>query len=210
LSLLRRRFVAVISVCFALIAGGSVAQAATLDFLGVRWQKSELTVLVKAGRGVSDSARDDVIKAIGDWNEKICPEGPDGTTPCLKLLDSGKSADVVIQMKVGGGTVLGQTLPKTSSPFTCYLKGASIQLSGKAFGQSFSNAGTRNVARHELGHVFGLGHNSDPNDLMYATADSADIYGNTDEPISQCDVDGLHAIYSAPSCNEIPDSINCP
>lgn len=71
---------------------------------------------------------------------------------------AGEEADIVIHMKVGGGAVLGYALPKTISPFSCVLKSVSIQLSGKAFGQNFSDAGTRNVTPHELGDALGLGH----------------------------------------------------
>ena len=157
-------------------------------------------MLIKAGNGVTQAAITDVEAAVEDWNSV-------SGAPTLQLA-SGKTADIVIQMKVGGGSVLGQALPKTVSPFSCALKSVMIQLSGKVFGQSFSSDGTRNVARHELGHGLGLGHSDNPEDLMYATAESSEIFGEEHVPISSCDQDGIDAIYSA-SC-PLPDSITCP
>jgi Matrixin len=101
-------------------------------------------------------------------------------------------------------------LPRTLSPFSCALKSVSIQLSGKAFGQSFSDVGTGNVARHELGHAVGLGHSDDPNDLMYGAAESSEIFGNTEVPISQCDKQGIDVVYPLPQFCNIADSISCP
>jgi hypothetical protein len=53
--------------------------------------------------------------AISDWNAVL---GTVSGAPQLRLVNGEKIADITIHMKVGGGSVLGQTLPKTITPFS--------------------------------------------------------------------------------------------
>jgi|RhiMetdeSRZDD1v2_1073273.scaffolds.fasta_scaffold14665_7 predicted Zn-dependent protease len=199
-----------------LVAGVTVGiqhvEAETLDLLGVGWDRSPgtvVTVLIKAAGGVTPQAILDVEGAVEDWNTVLRQvNGPE-----LQLVSGVKKADITIQMKVGGGVTLGSAGSRTISPFACELSSASIQLSGKAFGAALSSTGTRNVARHEIGHALGLGHSDDEDDLMYPTFETQQVVDNIDRPISQCDKKGLEAIYPLPTtCNAIaiPDSISCP
>jgi predicted Zn-dependent protease len=197
----------ILSVITALTFGAKRGDAATLDLLGAGWDKSVITVLIKPVKGITPQAVQDVEAAVADWVNAL--QTVSGA-PTLTLVHDVTSADIVIRMKLGGGAVLGHTFPRTFSPFSCALKSVSIQLSGKAFGQDFSDVGTGNVARHELGHALGLGHSDDPNDLMYGAAESSEIFGNTEVPISNCDKQGIAAIYPLPQFCNIPDSISCP
>lgn len=199
-----------LSIALATAVAGQTALASTLNLLEVGWSKpngNQVTVLIKAAKGVSPQAVADVRTAVNDWNTAV--NGIAGA-PQMLIVTGVKTANIVIHMKIGGGAVLGQALPKTISPFSCQLSSVSIQLSGKAFGQNFSSAGTRNVARHELGHALGLGHGDDPSDLMYATAESSEIFGDDDVMPSQCDKKGIDAVYPVPADCDIPSSVTCP
>jgi hypothetical protein len=174
----------------------------TLELIGVGWTRPEVVYAIRASRGVTVEAVGDVRAAAGQWAAVLPSKGG----PSLREANSGEPADIEIHMKVGGGQVLGSTQPKTVSPFNCALQSVSIQLSGKVFGQRFSSTGTQNVALHELGHAFGLGHTDDPNDLMYAYGDPVN---GASQSISSCDLKGIEEIYDHVATCDIPRSIAC-
>jgi len=158
-----------------------IASAWTLDLLGVRWEKTQVTVLIKPAKAVSESAVSQVEVVIDEVNEVLIDLDIGLTlAESQPLKRRMKSADIVIRMKVGGGSVLGQTLLRTANPFSCELKRVDILLSGKLFGENFSHAGIGNVIRHELLHALGLGHSDNLDDLMFYAADWGYIFGEDD------------------------------
>lgn len=198
-------FIIVVIISVTTLLASSV-YAFSLDLMGLGWNKPMVKIAIKPAKGITPQAVADVEAAVNDW---IVALSSVQGAPTVVLDKNVRKADITIHMKVGGGSTLGYALPKTVSPFSCVLYSVSIQLSGKYLGDRFSSAGTRNVARHELGHAFGLGHSSDPGDLMFWAADSEEIFGNTDIDISSCDMKGIREIYPLPQYCEILDSISC-
>jgi hypothetical protein len=206
-----RRHLALTALAAVAILGARPAPAAAYSqsLIGARWApgKGTVTVLIKKGKGVTPEAIASIQAAIDQWNQKLGSGSLQGA-PSQLLLTNATSADIEISVSVGGGAILGSAQWRTESRFSCIGTKVNVKLSGKAFGNSFSPQSRVNVAVHELGHALGLGHSTDPSDVMYATGDYGD---DSLTGISACNVEGLQAIYDPTRTNAcaIPSSVQC-
>ena len=190
-----RRFLAVASAVFVL-AGVAVASAAASSITVVRpWGSAvysgtdtiTLTYSISAPKAIPSTAVDAVQEAVNDWASWL--PSHDGKGSFTIVAATGRSANVQISMKAGGGNILGQT--HWSFDRQGFIKGATVKISGSTYGFANDPATVHEITLHELGHAFvGLGHSDDPTDLMYPTL------GSTSTGIGACELAGFDALYS--------------
>jgi hypothetical protein len=154
---------------------------------------SAVTVTYSIGRGprVPVSAQNDVQAALGDWNSCFGGgSGCGGISPKSKFsfMPAGGAPLLSITIKKGGGVVAGST--KLSFDSSGFINGARLQMSASSFGSPNTDATITEIALHELGHVVGLGHGTDPNDLMYPVLNGVTTFDS-------CEVSGFNALYSS-------------
>jgi len=199
----KKRIVLTALLLALMISGGSSAESAAVELMGYGWSKTGITVAIKPAGAVTEEAVEGVMMAIEEWNSAL--DRIDG--PLLEVIPDVREADIVIQLKVGGGPVLGYTLVKATRGYSCVLEKASIHISGKAFGSRLSDAGIRNVARHEIGHALGIGHSDDSDDVMFFAMPTSEVWGDTEKSITDNDAAALATIYPLPAFCELPESV---
>ncbi|MBI4308051.1 MAG: matrixin family metalloprotease [Chloroflexi bacterium] len=179
----------VIALALVLASTGSAAAysladygATTIPLWGFAWGKTVVTVKVDASKGVSGAAIAQTRQAIADWNAAINTVYP-GVFTFQDVTDvpgKGVKADVVVRVKSGGGMVQGQALCNSSGGLAIDCK---VNVSGKAFGSTNSDAAVLSIALQELGHTLGLLHADNNKDVMYGT-----LQDPPSTQISACDM----------------------
>ncbi len=158
----------------------------TIPLWGPTWNKTNVTVIVKANNGVDPAAVSTVEQAVRDWDAAI-HAGLGGDSPFhLDLITEGK-ADITIRPKGGGGRVAGQALQNSDESGN--FISCKVNVSGKGFGTANSLDEVLSIALQEIGHCLGLLHSNNPADVMFGT-----LQASPNTVISECDVDAWKAV----------------
>jgi predicted Zn-dependent protease len=160
-------------------------------------------------RIIGDGGNPKVVKvmhqAIDEWNSKV-PNiklqeiTTDNNTPAdIDIKTSSKSAQVTRATStiVGGGghAIATRKNIKLAEPGEAAISfdanrlitHVDITISTRALGNSISSSELESIAKHEIGHAYGIGHTDFVDDLMSPIL----ITGRTDTSISACDINGI-------------------
>ena len=159
-----------------------------------------LTYKIDGGNSDSQQA---INNAIEEWNSKIMgikiEESTNDNTPAdIDIKISSKSSRVTHATNtiVGDNGIADGKKIKLAQPGEAIIsfdsKGlinhVDITVSTRALGSSFDTVKLESIAKHEIGHAYGIGHTDFANDLM-----SPILTDRTDTDLSECDINGIEA-----------------
>ena len=157
---------------------------------------------------IDDDANSKVIQAVhqavDEWNSKV---------PNIKLQEvTDSSADIDISTNSKASKVshaismVGPKLPsgkniklvapgesQISFDSRGFITHVDIVISTKALGNSISSSELEAIAKHEIGHSYGIGHTNFIGDLM-----SPVLTPSTNTNISQCDINAIEQANNSP------------
>ena len=155
---------------------------------------------------IDDGANQKVIQAVhqavDEWNSKIpnikLQEVTDSSAD-IDISTISKSPKVTHSVSMVGPNISSGKNIKLVAPGESQISFDSrglithvdITISTKALGNSIGSSELESIAKHEIGHAYGIGHTNFIGDLM-----SPVLAGSAD--ISQCDISGIEEANSSP------------
>ena len=147
--------------------------------------------------GVNQKVIQALHQAVDEWNSKI---------PNIKLQEAtGSNADIDISTiskspkishsismvgpKISSGKNIRLVAPgesQISFDSRGFITHVDITISTKALGSAISSSELETIAKHEIGHSYGIGHTNFVDDLM-----SPVLTPSTNTAISQCDINAI-------------------
>ena len=165
----------------------------------------QVTYQIKASGAVPQDVVDTVQDAIGNWNAAIDEREAGWDFDLVPFVGSKPAkANIVINVKKGGGAVQGLALAK-SDRVTGLITSCQVTVSG-AFAFIVDLNQVLITAWQELGHCLGLGHADQPEDPMCSGSAGGEACANevpTDNTVWHCDADafvsGHHWLTASPN-----------
>ena len=146
-----------------------------------------------------------VHQAIDEWNSKIpnvkLQEVTDSNAD-IDISTVSKAPKVSHAISIGGPKLSAGKNIKLVAPGESqisfdsrgFITHVDITISTKALGNSISSSQLETIAKHEIGHSYGIGHTNFVDDLM-----SPVLAPSTNTAISQCDINAIEEANSGNS-----------
>ena len=157
-----------------------------------------------------------VHQAVDEWNSKVpnikIQEVTDSKTPADIDISTNSKAPVthaisMVGPKISSGKNLKLVAPgesQISFDSRGFITHVDISVSTKALGNSISASELESIAKHEIGHAYGIGHTNFIGDLM-----SPVLTPSTNTNISQCDVNAIEEANSSTSHSSSLQLLRC-